>query len=755
MRTMTKKSIFVAVSLAAMAAAQPAWADDAPAAGPAAANGAPASDIVVTAQRRKENVQNISIAITALSAGALEEKKVLRQLDLQNASPGLTITKAGLTESVNIRGIGLSSGSPQVTNGVSTYYDGIFQPPIVSSSQFYDMDSIEVLRGPQGTLVGANSTGGAIYMNSKKPELNKLGGEVTLWGGSYTNLGANAAVNVPLGSNLALRLAGVDNTRDSYYTDLGTAHTTPDRLSEHDGRAQLLWKTGGFQALAKVEAINKQTGGYAYQPIAVAPLQYAAGATGQPWTVSYDSPESNYERATLTSLEMKYITQGGLTFRSLTGYLNKRINNLYDSDGTDLPISAATPQATQNQFVREREYSEEINLISPDTGNFKYVLGAYGQRNKINVRIDSGTLKAVGGAVGHTYIQPDTDKALVGLFGQATYRLSDQFWVEAGARYSHFHVDGTGGVYAGVPAPVCTGVLHNDYVAGLGCDVAPQTGSEGDGRATGKIALNYKPNSDNLLYAFVARGYKNGGINPPGGSFAPETVWDYEAGWKSSFLDRHIKTQMGIYYNNYSNFQEDVVNPASGQSGVTNLTSATIYGFEASAQAHLGAFSVDGALAYNHSSMSAFSAINRALVPAGISTPQCSPAGTTGTSGAGCYNYPYFTTTGGSSNLLSPTWTWNINAAYKLAMGNGDSITPRVGYSYVGSQWDYVTYNPTIDRIGAHGLVNASITYAHDNLKVEAYGTNLGNTWYAAGRSGNNLLYGAPREYGLRLSASF
>ena len=754
MRIVTKTSFYMAVSLASMAMAQPAFADGAQPA-PTTATAAPANDIVVTVQRRKENVQNISIAITALSGGALEEKKVLRQLDLQNASPGLTITKAGLTESVNIRGIGLSSGSPQVTNGVSTYYDGIFQPPIVSSSQFYDMDSIEVLRGPQGTLVGANSTGGAIYMNSKKPELNKLGGEVTVWGGSYSNLGANAAVNVPLGDTLALRLAGVDNTRNSYYTDLGPAHAAPDRLSEHDGRAQLLWKTGGFQAIAKLEAINKQTGGYAYQPIAVAPLQYAAGATGLPWTVSYDSPAANYERATLSSLEMKYVTSGGLTLRSVTGYLNKRINNLYDTDGAALPISAATPQATQNQFVREREYSQEINLISPDSGNFKYVLGAYGQRNKINVRIDSATLKAVGGALGHTYIQPDTDKALVGLFGQATYKFTDKFWVEAGGRYSHFHVDGTGGVYAGVPAPVCTGVLHHDYVAGLGCNVSPQTGSEGDGRATGKIALNFKPDADNLLYGFVARGYKNGGINPPGGSFLPETVWDYEAGWKSSFLGRHIKTQVGVYYNDYSNFQEDVVNPASGQAGVTNLTSAKIYGFEASAQAHLGAFSLDGALAYNHSSMSAFSAINRALVPAGISTPQCSPAGTTGTSGAGCYNYPYFTTTGGSSNLLSPTWTWNINAAYKLPVGAGDSITPRLGYSYVGSQWDYVTYNPTIDRIGAHGLLNASITYAHDHLKVEAYGTNLGNTWYVAGRSGNNLLYGAPREYGLRLSAEF
>jgi iron complex outermembrane receptor protein len=142
-------------------ASHPAMADDQPAAQPAAAadNAPDSKEIVVTALRRRDNVQNISIAVTALSGDALTEKAVVRQSDLQNASPGLSIVKAGLTDSINIRGIGLASGSPQVTNGVSTYLDGVFQPPIASGGVFYDMAGVEVLRGPQGTLSGANSTG--------------------------------------------------------------------------------------------------------------------------------------------------------------------------------------------------------------------------------------------------------------------------------------------------------------------------------------------------------------------------------------------------------------------------------------------------------------------------------------------------------------------------------------------------------------------------------------------------------------------
>jgi iron complex outermembrane receptor protein len=137
------------------------------------------ADIVVTAQRRREDVQNVNIAVTALSADALAEKKITRALDLQIAAPGLTISRSGITDSFNIRGIGLASGSPQVTNGVATYIDGVFQPPIVSNGQFYDMAGAEVLRGPQGTLSGANSTGGAVYLTTQRPQLGRVGGYLT------------------------------------------------------------------------------------------------------------------------------------------------------------------------------------------------------------------------------------------------------------------------------------------------------------------------------------------------------------------------------------------------------------------------------------------------------------------------------------------------------------------------------------------------------------------------------------------------
>jgi outer membrane receptor protein involved in Fe transport len=160
-------------------------------------------ETIVTAQRREENLQQVPIAATALDAAALEARAVARLADLQTATPSLSITNAGQTQSVNIRGIGLASNSPNATAGVATYVDGLFQPPIVQSNGFYDLASIEVLRGPQGTLVGTSSTGGAIFVNSRNPELGATGGHIQVGLGNFDQTQAEGAINLSAGDSLA------------------------------------------------------------------------------------------------------------------------------------------------------------------------------------------------------------------------------------------------------------------------------------------------------------------------------------------------------------------------------------------------------------------------------------------------------------------------------------------------------------------------------------------------------------------------
>src|ERR1044072_1730844 len=193
-------------------------------------------EVVVTAQRRVESLQDVAIAATAIPGDQLRMKAVDRLADLQFAAPSLIITDSGLLQSVNIRGIGLASGSPQVTNGVATYIDGLFQPPIVTTNSFYDIANVEVLRGPQGTLAGANSTGGAIFITSNNPQLDAADAYAEAEFGSYSTQAAQGAVNVPMGDTFAMRLAGTSRKRDSYYDDVGPFNNHPGGLDEVSGR---------------------------------------------------------------------------------------------------------------------------------------------------------------------------------------------------------------------------------------------------------------------------------------------------------------------------------------------------------------------------------------------------------------------------------------------------------------------------------------------------------------------------------------
>jgi iron complex outermembrane receptor protein len=692
-------------------------------------------EIVITATRRVENLQQVPIAATALTGDALQDKAVARLADLQFAAPALTVTDAGLTQSVNIRGIGLASGSPQVANGVATYFDGLFQPPIVTTNSFYDIANVEVLRGPQGTLVGSNSTGGAIFINSRNPSTEALGGYAELAVGNYSFENLQGAINVPVSETFALRAAGNYSRRDSYYTDHGPLGNRPGRLDEESGRIGALWKPGAFQALAKVEYSNKETGGYAYRPVPT--TQFAPDAYPGIRNLIYNSPTKNHERGLISSLELRYELANGVTLRSLSGYQDKKINNLYDMDAT------AAASQTWDQYVRERQYSEEINIISPTTGVFNWILGGYYQRNKIDVAILS-----LSPPQAPTNIEPRNDKITTGVFAQTGFKLSPQLELQVGARYSHFDAEGTGGVFIGRGVP--------GFPPG-GLMVADSAGDHKDGRTTGKIALNWTPDDDNLVYAFVARGYKPGGFNSSTSEFDPETVWDYELGWKSSFLDGRVRTQLGVFYNEYKGFQFDVLDTTTGQTGVANLPDATIQGAEAQIQAQIGGFGFDAGVSYVDSELGTLTFVNtrHPLYPNGIGPlgPQC-PAGVTPNPPA-CFDYgPFLQTVSGGPNLFSPEWTYNAGVQYEWTAGDV-TVTPRVNYSYVGSSYTSLQYSPVTDYLRSRSLVSALIRVQVRGWHVEAYGTNLTDEKYVSGHSGLNEFYGAPREYGVRIGAQF
>ncbi|MTV36956.1 TonB-dependent receptor [Duganella radicis] len=713
---------------AAMAADQPAAAPgetqpDQPA---ATAKDQGMQEVVVTSQRRATKVQDIPIAETVLTGDQLRGKAVVSMADLVGAAPATSRTDTGLVSSFNIRGIGLSSGSAQATNGVATYIDGLFQPAVSNSASFYDIANIEILRGPQGTLVGSNSTGGAVLITTENPSLSKVEGYATVGVGNYRANNFQGALNVPLSDTLAFRIAGIHQQHDSYYTDNGPYHNKPGRLDENGGRLGVLLKTGQFQALLKIDNLDRKTGGAPYKPLPGSSND--VGVTGGIFDLYYNTPSKFDEKSLMTGLELKYQTDSGIVLRSLSGVQTKKVNALWDVN----PSAALAPNLWDMR-VRNREWSQEFNIISPATGRFNWILGAYYQQNKIDVTIIQPPIVTVG---------LENNLRTTGVFAQTGYKLADDLELQLGARKSGYRGVGTGGVFLDVPGAPPGGM-----------QVADLAGRYSDGTPTGKLSLNWKATKTDLLYAFVARGYKNGNYNSATSQFKPETVLNYEAGWKSTLADGAVRTQFDVFYNNYKNFQIDMFDPTSGQTGVTNLPPSTIKGAEGQIQAKLRGFKVDAAFAYVASKLAPTSLIDTLSLPSQPLGPQCAPG--VPSNPPACFDFvPYTFTSSGGPNLMSPKLTYNFGVDYKMELPNEMSLTPRLNVSYASGSYFFATYQRNA-YIPKHTTVSALVTLQRDDWSADLYVNNLTNQAFVTGQAFNNMIYNAPREFGVHLTRSF
>lgn len=686
-------------------------------------------ELVVTAERRTVSLQQTSIAASALSSADLEKKSVENVSDLQRATPSLSIIEQGFNKSLNIRGIGLAVVSPAVVPGVATYRDGVFLPTQTTYGEpFFDIQSVEVLRGPQGTFVGQNSTGGGIFINSKSPTIGDgVNGDVSLGIGNYQNVLLRGAVNLPISDTLAARVAFNAEQKDSFYDNLGSSTVEPGRVNMSNLRLGLLWTpTESLSVLFKTQYNKSSTDGYAYKPIPG--TAFAALAPADPFTINFDRQDLRNDALYVrSSLQVDYTFANGVKLRSNTGlqYNDERI--FYDTDAT------AASVLFQTQDYIERIATQDISLISPDDAALRWVVGA--TYFKYTDYVDSTIYTPVNRVRIYIYLP----KSSYGVFGAATYNLTPTLELQVGARYSADEMKFQGFTRI-TPGPTLP------------------ANASGDGdQWTGKVALNWKPNSDNLIYGFWAKGYKSGGANTNGVPFDPETVQDYEIGWKSTLLDGHLRTQLGAFYMKYDGFQAVTYDPTTTRTATTNATASTIKGFEAQAQLQFGGFGADASLAYVNSEMGTLTLVNTRLLPGGSATGlgvQC-PAGVPSNPPL-CFNYQPFTVTiNGAANPYAPEWTGNVGMQYAFDLGDG-TLTPRVDVAYIGSQWTSFFQAPR-DYLAARTVVNLQLTYERHDWTVQGYATNVADKRYISGQSafGDNQFYGAPRQFGVRVTRRF
>jgi len=694
-------------------------ATDTPQAGqPAAQPSGAAEEVVVTAERRTTNLQTTPIAASVFSGADLANKGVTSVDQLQTAMPSVTIQNFGQGNDFNIRGIGKGEQTSATLVGVVTYHDGVANfPGYFQDEPFYDISSLEVLRGPQGTFAGQNAIGGAVFITETNPDFNGLHGYVQGGYGNYNDGSAQGAVNVPISDTLAVRIAINDEYRDSFYTVTGPYTGSPGLLQTSSARFSALWvPTEALKVLFKTDYNYINQGGLPADPV---------NSPNDIFHITSNAHSLYYDEFVRSVLDVSYQFPDGITARSVSGYQHGISAAKIDLDGTSLlPF-------TFTDHIDEEIYSEEVNLISPDQGPLTWVAGLYYSYDRMNFPgYDIGEPTGIF----DTSLHGSNPKQTEAIFGQVSYDLPAGFQVQVGARETAFRT--TNDVAIAIP----------EFGLRL-----PDRQSEHDSKLTGKIALNWKIDPNNFLYSFVATGHKGGGLNIPTGlalpaTFKPEDVTDYEFGWKATSFGGHLKTQLGGYYNDYKNFQVSIGDPNNPtQSLELNVPNTSeIYGLEAQAQATFGALSFDFGGSLLHSQLGTFYAVD----PRFPGAAPCSP--TSGPASGACQNVT------GKQNVYAPTLTFNIGAQYVYDVGNGDTVIPRANFGHVGSQWSTLFENSSLgDRLDARNLLSAQIAYEHGDWVATAEATNLTGQEYVSAINGGLRYAGAPRQFGLKLMRTF
>jgi iron complex outermembrane receptor protein len=675
--------------------------------------------IVVTAERRSTDLQTTAIAATVLSGEDITKMNINTVDTLAFTTPSLTVQSSGENALVNIRGIGKSDGGQQVSSGVLIYRDGVSTTPngLISDEPYYDIASIEVLRGPQGTFAGQNATGGAIFINETNPTLDRFGGWVEGQYGNYNDVRIRGALNIPLTDTLAIRVATDNENRDTFFHMSGPYTGNPGKLHETNWRLSTLWQpTDDFKAVLKLD--------YNYIDHGGSPAAPYTGTTAHVFDVASDAHLSGLERQYRIVLQLSDRFANGITLKSISGYQVGRLSYSLDADGTATPPPLGISPEIFVARAQDRTISQEINLVSPDTGPFTWVLGGVYQDDDLNnpqfiLSLAPGGTATSGLAL--SAAQYESRRKSWGVFAQGSYAITDALKLQVGGRYSETTF-------------TLTSVAH---VLFYGTPVVTQSifgEKESDSRLTGKIDLDWTLDEHNFLYAFVATGHKGGGINGSGPIFQPENVTDYELGWKGTFFNGRIRTQFGGFYENYKNFQLAVFEPTLGLGLDENAAGTTaVKGIEAQMQAAFGALSFNLGTSYVSTSLGQFSAIDSRHTALGVQTLTGRPLPN------------------------APLWTAQAGIQYVFDLGAHQALTPRVDYGLVGSRWATVYQVPPGDFLAEQNIFNAQVKYdASESLAFTAYATNVTNDHYVALQLLGNLgMPGPPRQFGIRVSKSF
>lgn len=701
-------------------AAPPPPAGSGPQAGVSTAAGASATvgEIVVTAQRRSENLQNVPIAVTALSGASLQKAGVAGTADLNNVVPGLNFTTSiGAYGLPTVRGIGSTSQGPGIENPVATYIDGVY---IVSAAgsllSLHDISQVAVLKGPQGTLFGRNATGGLIQVTTLTPTPDfhaDLDASVGNRQATAQNVYLSGGLTDTLWANFA---ASNDDLLQGFGHDLATGQKVQTHRSSAT-RGKLLWQPDAKTQVTLSFDYSKYKGSD--------PAIRTVGETilgpqpGGSWDVDTNVQPAVHVEQWGGSLTVRHEFDG-FQVLSISAYRQSSLDTVFDGDQTPLAILSV------ENAERDSQVSQELQFLSTGAGPLSWVTGAYFLSSRGAYDPSTAIITGVPGPILDNTIQ---DLKSYALFAQGTYRFSDATHLTAGLRYT-----------LDQRSIVATDVL--DAFGALVPAAAPLSASKDFSAPTARVSLDHRFSPEVLGYISYNRGFKSGTFSPdnfPLVIVKPETLNAYEVGVKTDLFDKRVRIDLAGFYYDYDNKQVQQIN--NGIEYLYDAKSVQIYGLDADVIFRVTQnLQLNAGLSVIHSDYANFT-------NAPVTT--LSPAGG---------NIVASGSVSGNSVEDTPSWTLNIGPSYKFTTPLGES-TANLNF-YHNSGW-YAAPDNRI-RQPAYNVVNADIMLVptwDKHISIDFWGKNLGNAVYASQldetQYGDNRVAAMGRTYGLTVGLHY